>query len=63
MAKKKFYDTSEAPLTTCCECGKKGEVVIGPAGKGRCNSCIQKSNKESENHKKGFVNDIGTPTK
>lgn len=57
MAKKKLFDTSKAPLTTCCECGKTGEVVIGPAGKGRCDECITKSNNPTGVYAKPFVDD------
>lgn len=55
--KKKLIDTSENPLFICCECGKKGEMVIGPYGQGRCNECISKSNKPTDKHKKPFMYD------
>ena len=59
MAKKeKLFDTSKAPLVTCCKCGKKGGVVIGPAGKGICDECYSKANKLDDKHKVGFVNDL-----
>lgn len=58
MAKKqKLFDTSKNPMLICCECGKEGEIVIGPYGKGRCNQCISKSNKPNEQQNKPFVYD------
>ena len=61
MAREKV--TEKVSLTTCTKCGKTGEVVIGPYGKGLCSECIQKSNRNTEKHNKGFIDDLGQPKK